>query len=205
MHAVSLDSAVLGATISGAHRGCPAPRGPAGMDGVLSHLGRISEELLCRGYRVRFHLQGRSMQPTIRDRDFLVVEGTRPDWVTVGDILLVRTVTRPIASRVADISISERGTRWFILRGDASRAEDEPVSFDRVLGRVVAVERNGRTIHVGSRGARWVWSCRAHVRSLVRWAAAARSLFEDVSRVAICYVQDRSRDRRGMRGRARSW
>ena len=203
--AVSLHSPILGATISGAHRGSPASRGPAATDGALSTFGQISEELLCRGYRVRFHLQGRSMQPTIRDRDFLVVEGTRPDWVTVGDILLVRSVTRPIASRVADISTSEQGTRRFVLRGDASRTEAEPVSFDRVIGRVVAVERNGRTIQVGTRGARWAWSCRAHVRYLMRWAAAARSLFEDVSRVSICYVHDWSRDRRGMRGRARSW
>jgi hypothetical protein len=43
---------------------------------------------------------------------------------------------------------SARSTQYsFILRGDASYSYDEPVYSDQILGKVMAVERNGRNIN----------------------------------------------------------
>jgi signal peptidase I len=36
---------------------------------------------------------------------------------------------------------------FFILRGDAARAFDEPVKSDQILGKVVSIERNGNSLN----------------------------------------------------------
>ena len=37
--------------------------------------------------------------------------------------------------------------RFFILRGDASRTFDEPVTSDQILGKVISIERNGNIVN----------------------------------------------------------
>ena len=116
----------------------------------------ITAELLEGGHSIRFQAPGRSMHPTIRDGETITVEPVTPSGVKVGDILLYRGKTGVIAHRVVQIerenthavtgSSSLSPDYLFILRGDASVNCDFPVEQAQVLGKVVSVERAGRSI-----------------------------------------------------------
>jgi signal peptidase I len=108
------------------------------------------------GQRVRFPAPGKSMQPAIRDGEVVTVEPLSPSDVGKGDIILYRREEALIAHRV--VRIIRKKAHWstqpsaigpyamFVLRGDASTTCDLPVERGQVLGRVIAVERQGRSI-----------------------------------------------------------
>src|SRR4051812_35966420 len=104
----------------------------------------LSVELLSLGHGVRFRTKGTSMRPAIRDGETITVEPVNPADVKRGEIIFCKTNDGVIAHRV--VSIKRRAS--FILRGDALQSCDEPVSAAQILGRVVSVERDGRSIAV---------------------------------------------------------
>ena len=106
--------------------------------------------LLLEGYGVRFRAGGASMHPNIRDGEVITVESLRGEKVSVGDILLYRTDRGVIAHRVERIDNAQSETVYF-FRGDSALSCDKPVEAPRVLGKVVAVERQGKTIRLGGR------------------------------------------------------
>ena len=118
----------------------------------------LCEELLGRGERVRFRAPGRSMYPTIRENEVIIVEPIAPSEVKVGDIVLCRVKNGVVAHRVIRITAYDSQPQRsssappdstslprlsFFLRGDALRLEDQPVEAHQILGKVVAVERKG--------------------------------------------------------------
>jgi hypothetical protein len=119
----------------------------------------LSLELLRQGCRVRFRPGGQSMRPAIEDGEAALVEPVRPAQVRRGDIILYRFERGVIAHRVR--RIEKRGKEFvFTTRGDASRTDDAPVTETDLLGRVVAVERDGRAIPLAGRLARWHYRLR---------------------------------------------
>jgi hypothetical protein len=106
----------------------------------------VSTDLLSQGYGVRFRPGGHSMRPTIRDGEAVTVEPVEPGAVERGDIVLYRTARGLIAHRVVLIERREDSTLVFHLRGDASASCDAPVQAEQILGTVVSVERDGRTV-----------------------------------------------------------
>jgi signal peptidase I len=123
----------------------------------------VFEEALASGTIVRFRAEGTSMHPTIRDGEAISIAAVSPDEVVRGDVVLCRHDNRVLAHRV--VAATARGAgRVFQLRGDAKAACDEPVSADSVVGRVIAIHRNGRLIGLDDRPAR--------LRRTVRTAAS---------------------------------
>jgi len=57
----------------------------------------------------------------------------------------------------------------FILRGDASAICDDPVEAEQILGKVVSVERHGRSIDLYSRRAKMFHFAYARASRLKRW------------------------------------
>ena len=57
----------------------------------------------------------------------------------------------------------------FILKGDASDSCDEPVETERLMGKVVAVERDGRIIDLASRRAKMLHAARLAAARLKGW------------------------------------
>ena len=120
---------------------------------------------------MRFRAPGNSMRPAILDGDVLVVAPIKPGAIVRGDIILYRADEHIIAHRVIEIesagsrisqppnaacrSSDDRAGRKcaspmhdaYILRGDASYSNGEPVYADQVLGRVIAVARNNRSFN----------------------------------------------------------
>jgi signal peptidase I len=78
-------------------------------------------------------VQGRSMEPTYMEGDWLLVEplsGTRP--IGRGDVVLARRGDRLVGHRVVGL-----GGGLARTRGDASACDDEPIPIGSVIGRVV--------------------------------------------------------------------
>jgi signal peptidase I len=132
----------------------------------------VSTDLLSRGYSVRFRPGGHSMHPTIRDGEAVTVEPVDPGKVKRGDIVLYRTAGGVIAHRVTLIERREDKPEVFHLRGDASTSLDAPVRAEQILGRVVSVERTGRTISLVNLRAKMLDPVRVRIfRLLARlWA-----------------------------------
>jgi len=116
----------------------------------------VSTELLAREYRVRFLAEGWSMHPTIRDKELITVAAVHASEIGPGDILLYRTDHKVLAHRVVRITRVE-GVIRLTLRGDGTDLCDAPIGAQQVLGRVVAVDREGRRIDLDGRGARMRW------------------------------------------------
>jgi hypothetical protein len=136
----------------------------------------LISDLLANGLKVKFRAPGYSMYPTILHEDVITVEPVRPEEVQVGDIVLYRNENSVIAHRVIKIENKSsiytdsqssvlslprgmppsaspfggfhRGPQsFFILRGDARPACDDPINAEQILGKVVSVERNGRCMN----------------------------------------------------------
>ncbi|KKN11095.1 hypothetical protein LCGC14_1029990 [marine sediment metagenome] len=144
----------------------------------------MSTELLRRGQSVRFRAPGLSMHPAIREGETITVAPISPFNIKRGDILLYIVGKKVIAHRVVGIereksdSSSHTSTQSkalnpqiiFTLRGDASAICDEPVEAEQVLGKVVSVERHGRSIDLYSRKARMLhiaYTLASHLKRLI--------------------------------------
>ena len=129
----------------------------------------VVRSVLGAGGAVRFRADGDSMRPTIRGGEIVTAAPVVDERIVAGDVLLVRSAGRVLAHRVVaiDATAAERLVR---LRGDAKSGCDAPTRVAQIVGRVVAVERNGRTIRLDGLAARLryrlraaasrIWSCR---------------------------------------------
>jgi hypothetical protein len=127
------------------------------------------KEGLTTGATVQFRAEGTSMHPTIRDGEAISIVVVSPEKVVRGDVLLCRHDKRVLAHRVVGVTMHAAG-RVFELRGDAKAGCDTPVGADDVVGRVVAVQRNGRVVGLCGRGARLrltAWTVASCAKSLV--------------------------------------
>lgn len=117
-------------------------------------LETLVAECLKQGRAVRFRAAGRSMHPTIRENETVIVEPVSAPALAVGDIALFRSGEKLTAHRLIGIDPEPAGAAGpaaacrlrFITRGDACSACDPPAGPEHLLGKVVAVEREGRRI-----------------------------------------------------------
>ncbi len=121
---------------------------------------------------------GTSMWPTIRAGDGIVVEQVGADAIRVGDVLVFSTGGEKLVAhrliRVREID----GVRHYVMRGDCRRRADRPVAYESVVGKVVAIERAGKTIPVESLPHRLRAGIWLAIHPLPIWAwAAFRRLF----------------------------
>jgi signal peptidase I len=156
----------------------------------------LSAELLTEGIAVRFSAAGHSMHPAIRDGERITIAPVSEREVRRGDILLYRKGRGVIAHRVRRVKMESDSTRRFILRGDASVTSDEPVAAEQILGRVVAVERQGRTITLAGRRARLrcrLNEGRARIRKLAALALSSRNLLRGMTGFSASATSERGR------------
>jgi hypothetical protein len=105
--------------------------------------GEVALALLREGVAIRFRASGLSMEPSIRDGDVITVAPLEAA-VRRGDVLLYRHGRRFTAHRAIG---RVRGDATLLrVRGDAPGWEEERVAVADVLGRIVAVEREGRKV-----------------------------------------------------------
>jgi signal peptidase I len=111
---------------------------------MTSRFVAVSSELLAGGYGVRFRAVGGSMRPAICDGDVITVEPAAPTSLTPGNVIVYRQLDRVFAHRLVSVGADDVGEARLVLRGDATRVCDAPISPAQVLGEVVAVRRSRR-------------------------------------------------------------
>jgi hypothetical protein len=112
-------------------------------------------ELVREAGSASLKVTGLSMLPAIWPGDVLTVRSQSPDLLLPGQIILYQRNGRLTAHRIIRVAGDE-----LITQGDCVPSLDQPVSASEVLGRVVAVCRDGRTVELqqslGQRAAAWV-------------------------------------------------
>ena len=112
------------------------------MTGRKSDLSKIVvEDVLSSGFYLRIKVHGPSMHPFIRNGDTLIIRPSVAADLNIGDIVLYLD---PSGIHVVHRLIKRNGPASLITKGDYLDYYDPPVSTEQVLGKVVAVERNGR-------------------------------------------------------------
>lgn len=109
-----------------------------------SDLLKISSSLIKKNASIRFRAKGFSMRPFIQDGDRITVSPLQNSPVKVGDVVLYKTADgQAIVHRVIRKTTIDSKAVFFI-KGDAAFGQSENVDAEMVLGRVAAIERNGR-------------------------------------------------------------
>ena len=147
------------------------------MDLSLQPCDREKSRLAIEGLRsygqLRMSACGVSMLPTILPGDSLLIERATLNEVATGDIVLYSRGDSLFIHRL--IQLNRDGSVGFVTRGDSMAAPD-PAGPKDLLGKVVAIERNGHSRQPLSRlgtAAKWAGSLLCHsnrARSLfLRW------------------------------------
>ena len=119
--------------------------------------GELSSELIENTGGLRFRAQGRSMLPSIRGGDVITLEKADAKDLRLGDVVLIRNATD---SLLAHRIFGQDGDTWTTC-GDALNMHDVPFKADQLIGRVVAIERDGVEKPMSLRWARFMaWASR---------------------------------------------
>jgi hypothetical protein len=107
-------------------------------------------DVLRAGYEVRFHARGDSMHPTIRCGEYVHVAPTLATSLSIGDVVLARTVRGLTAHRIVGMGRDAQGNPTLTTRGDNAALAEPPFPITDILGIVIAAERNGRRVAIRS-------------------------------------------------------
>lgn len=148
----------------------------------MSRAGVVVAAVLERGYAVRIRVDGDSMDPLLRSGDALIVEPAVAETLRVGDVVLARLDRGLTAHRVIRLDREAGRVVGIRSRGDNCAEADPPFSPERILGRVISRERDGRLVAV--RRARWTLAARRHLgRATARVGRLARRFSRVISRI----------------------
>jgi signal peptidase I len=104
----------------------------------------LAAEILRSSGKLRLRVGGWSMLPSVFPGDALVIESSESNEVVEGDIILFSRDRRLFAHRVVKRA---NGTgHELVTRGDAMPVADPVVRGNEMLGRMVLIQRNGKSI-----------------------------------------------------------
>jgi signal peptidase I len=115
---------------------------PARESAVAAAGAALVGEILVRFDDATIRAHGTSMLPAILPGDVLQVRRCCVDEVAIGDVVLFALGERLLAHRVVSISGDRRS---LTTRGDNHRHDDPKVPAGALMGRIVALNRRGRT------------------------------------------------------------
>lgn len=104
----------------------------------------LSRALLEDGKSVRFQAKGRSMHPFIQDGDIITVSPVENSSINIGDVVLYSPAEDTLIVHRVINKYTEDNNLTMLIKGDASFGSPESVNSQRVLGKIVSIERNGR-------------------------------------------------------------
>lgn len=115
----------------------------------------------------RFCARGTSMIPFVRDGDIVTIAPLTGQPPRLGEVVaFCRQVwgPRPVVHRVVG-----KDPAGLVIQGDGNGCEPEIVALEDVLGRLVKLERNGRSIHLGLGPERRVLAWLSRSRLIWKW------------------------------------
>src|SRR5512133_3216339 len=97
----------------------------------------ISITLLSEGKTVRIKAHGYSMYPCIKPGSLLLIEPIQLKGMPKpGEIIAIKRENGMVVHRLCNI-IVKNGVRWYIARGDSNSTADNPVTIDKIIGRII--------------------------------------------------------------------
>lgn len=137
-------------------------------------LAEMSAEGLAKTGSLKVYINGSSMLPSLRPGDYVLVEACQAGSLRPGEILVARREADLVTHRL----LGQAAQGW-LLKGDASALADEPIPAEAILGRVVALVRDGKQISLDrtdwqSASRRLFWLSRVEYRL----GLVARQVFE---------------------------
>lgn len=114
---------------------------------LRSSLIGFFEAVLKTGADMRVRVTGRSMSPFLKGGEILTVSQVPCHALRRGDIILFRNQhEHPVLHRIIrKEDASGNNSICFLTKGDAVSTFDDPVNHDRVLGKVITVEKVSAT------------------------------------------------------------
>ncbi len=106
----------------------------------------LATEVLQTSGKLTLQVTGWSMLPTIFPGDTLIVERCSAASTREGDIVLVSRDGRIFVHRLLEKTCESERSSSIRTRGDSMPTIDPPVKEQQLLGRVAAIERNGKRI-----------------------------------------------------------
>lgn len=107
---------------------------------------KLSNEILNKGNNLRFQAKGLSMHPFIKNGEVIEIKPISSSEIEIGDIVFYRSSWGGmVAHRV--IRKQQKAEKVILLtKGDSVPVSDEEIYPEQVLGKVIAIERNGSKI-----------------------------------------------------------
>ena len=103
----------------------------------------IGLNLLNEGKTIRIKAHGYSMYPCIKPGSVILIEPIHLKGIPVtGEIIALQRENGLIVHRLTRIVVNN-GTRMYIARGDSNSSDDDPVTIDKIAGRIVGAETSG--------------------------------------------------------------
>ena len=103
--------------------------------------------MIQKGASLHTTVRGFSMSPFIRDEDVVTIAPMKGGPPRVGEVV---AFVKPGCGRLAvHRVVAAEGTGW-LIRGDNCPEPDGVVATEKIIGRVVAVERKGRPVRFGT-------------------------------------------------------
>jgi signal peptidase I len=103
----------------------------------------MSVSLLSEGKTIRIKAHGYSMYPAIKPGALILIEPVRLKGKPVpGEIVALKRDSGMVVHRVVR-KIMKDGIEYFVTRGDSNSMADNPVTIDRIAGRVIKSEPTG--------------------------------------------------------------
>jgi signal peptidase I len=110
-------------------------------------VGALLRQLLADELSVRLEVTGGSMSPFIRSHDMVTIHPLKK--LRFGEVVAVKLAPFREETRMVVHRVVRRHEAYCVTRGDAVSANDQPVAYEDVVGRVGEVERLGRRIRLG--------------------------------------------------------
>lgn len=111
---------------------------------------QLASEVLHSFGGLWLRVSGSSMLPSIWPGDILYISSRDLDRLLLNEIILYARDGRSFVHRIVGSIVDNNGTHW-VTRGDAVPQDDPPISSDCVLGRVTAIQRGRKRIHLRAR------------------------------------------------------
>ena len=108
-----------------------------------SALKDLSSSLLSEGKTIRIKAHGYSMYPAIKPGSLIIIEPiSQKEKPVEGEIIAIKRGKGIIVHRLTRVIIRE-GVRYYIARGDSNATTDNPITIDKIVGRIVGSESTG--------------------------------------------------------------
>jgi len=105
---------------------------------------KLSRDILKKGKSIRFQAKGWSMRPFIRDGDFIVVSPVKNSSIRKGDVVFYFNAENKIIVHRIIRKYKKNDRITVLIKADASFGSPEKVDIQNVLGKAIAIEKNGR-------------------------------------------------------------